>query len=142
MSEDKLDQFREEMRNRVKDTLLHPLGIELVKIEPDLVVGKMPVDKRTHQPMGMLHGGASVALAESLASIGANMNLDWERQFAVGLEINANHIRSSKSGFVVGEAKPLHIGKTTQVWTVEIRSESGKLVCASRCTLANVARDS
>lgn len=140
-SPEELEAFRQEMQERLKDTLLAPLGIELTKMDPDCVAGRMPVDKRTFQPMAVLHGGASVALAESLASIGANMNLDWKRQYAVGLEINANHIRSASSGFVHGEARPIHIGRTTQVWSIEIKSESGKLVCSSRCTLANVARD-
>ena len=139
-SSEELETFRQEMQERSKDTLLESLGIELTQMEPGCVAGKMPVDRRTFQPMAMLHGGASVALAESLASIGANMNLDWNRQFAVGLEINANHIYSVHSGFVYGEARPLHIGRTTQVWEIEVKIESGKLVCSSRCTLANVDR--
>lgn len=139
-SNSKLSAFRAEMQKRLPETLLAPLGIEVTQLDLDCVCGKMPVDRRTHQPMGVLHGGASVALAESLASLGANLNLDWDKQMAVGLEINANHMRSVSSGFVHGEAKPIHLGRTTQVWNIEIKSDSGKLICTSRCTLAVVAR--
>jgi uncharacterized protein (TIGR00369 family) len=98
----------------------------------------MPVDRRTHQPFGLLHGGASVALAETVASLGAWMNVDPERQAAVGIEINANHLRSMRSGTVRAVGTPVHRGRTTHVWAIEIRDEAERLVCVSRCTLAIV----
>lgn len=116
------------------------LGITLEELTPQRVVGTMPVDDRTRQPFGILHGGASVALAETLASLGASANVDISTSVAVGLEINANHIRSRKDGMVRGVATPLHVGRSTQVWAIEIRDEEGKLVCQSRCTLAVVPR--
>lgn len=124
---------------------LHPgladaLGMELLKLYPDEVVGSMPVDERTRQPMGLLHGGASVALAETLCSIGAWLNIEGARGTAVGLEINANHVRAVRSGTVVGTARPVHIGSQIQVWECRIETTDGKLVCTSRCTLMNVKR--
>jgi uncharacterized protein (TIGR00369 family) len=116
------------------------LGITLEELTPKRVVGTMPVDQRTRQPFGILHGGASVALAETLASLGASANVDLTTSVAVGLEINANHIRSKREGTVRGVATPVHVGRTTQVWTIEITDEDGKLVCLSRCTLAVVPR--
>lgn len=119
-------------------TLLAALGIELTEASRERVVGRMPVDRRTHQPFGLLHGGASVALAETLASVGAQLNVA-QGQMAVGLEINANHLRSVHSGWVWGAATPVHIGRRTQVWVIDIREEgSDKPVCVSRCTLAAV----
>ena len=137
---DTLQKTRDFMMAKVPETLLGALGIELTRLDKDCVEGRMPVDARTHQPMGLLHGGASVALAESLASIAGNLNLDSEKEYAVGLEINANHIKSARSGWVKGCANPIHIGKRTHVWTVEIHNEAGELVCISRCTLAVIAR--
>jgi len=102
------------------------------------VVATMPVDHRTRQPYGILHGGASVALAETVASIGATMNVDRATSVAVGLEINANHMRPKRDGVVTGTATPIHRGKSTQVWDVRIVDEEGRLVCVSRCTLAVV----
>ena len=99
----------------------------------------MPVDQRTKQPFGLLHGGASVALAESLASIGGWLNVDDSKFAVVGIEINANHIRAVKSGHVTGTAVPLHRGAKTQVWEIRIADERGRLVCISRCTLAVVS---
>ena len=96
----------------------------------------MPVDKRTHQPLGLLHGGASVALAETLGSVAATLCVDTEKQFCVGLEINANHIRSVRDGFVTGVTKPIHIGKKTQVWEIRITTDGGDIVCVSRITMA------
>ncbi len=98
--------------------------------------GTMPVDARTHQPHGILHGGASVALAETLGSVAANMSVDPTKFRCVGLEINANHISPVKSGIVTGVARPLHVGRTTQVWEIRITSDQGKLVCVSRLTMA------
>jgi 1,4-dihydroxy-2-naphthoyl-CoA hydrolase len=115
------------------------LGIAYLELSPEVLVGQLPVDERTRQPFGILHGGASVVLAESLSSIGALLNINEERFMAVGLEINANHIRPVKEGVVIGTARPLHRGATTQIWETRIES-GGKLVCVSRCTMAIVAR--
>ena len=128
------------MQEKMPQTMGGVLGIELTKLEAGAVEGKMPVDHRTHQPMGLLHGGASAALAESLASIGANLNLDADREYAVGLEINCNHVRSVRSGWVYGRAEPLHRGKKTHVWAIEIKDEDGNLVCISRMTIAVLQR--
>lgn len=116
-------------------TLLGALGIELTQVSKQRVAATMPVDSRTHQPFGLLHGGASVALAETLASVGAQMNVG-EGEMVVGLEINANHLRGVRSGTVTGVATPVHIGRRTQVWSIDIRDENDKPVCLSRCTLA------
>jgi len=118
------------------DTLPGVLGIEFTAIGEDFVEARMPVDKRTHQPLGMLHGGASVALAETLGSVAATLCVDTAAQFCVGLEINANHIRSVREGFVKGVTRPLHIGKKTQVWEIRITTDDGELVCISRITMA------
>ncbi|HVE77684.1 MAG TPA: hotdog fold thioesterase [Gemmatimonadaceae bacterium] len=116
------------------------LGIEILELTRERVVATMPVDDRTRQPFGILHGGASVALAETVASLGAATHVDLERASAVGLEINANHIRAKRDGVVRATATPVHVGRSTQVWTVEIVDEEGRLVCTSRCTLAVVPR--
>ena len=120
--------------------LADALGIEIVELTPERVVATMPVDDRTRQPFGILHGGASVALAETAVSLGAWLNIDGEQQAAVGLEINANHIRAVSSGTVRVVATPIHRGRTTHVWSAEIRDEKERLVCISRCTLAIVPR--
>ena len=112
------------------------LGIELVELSPDRVVATMPVDQRTRQPFGILHGGASIALAETVASFGAVMRIDRERFIAVGQEINGNHLRGKSEGVVTATATPTHIGRTSHVWSIEIRDEEGRLVCVSRCTMA------
>ncbi len=116
------------------------LGIEITAIGDDYVCGKMPVDYRTHQPFGILHGGASVVLAESLGSVGANLAVDMNLYRCVGLEINANHVRSVRDGFVLGKATLSHAGKTTQIWDIRITDEAGKLVCISRLTIAVLAK--
>jgi len=116
--------------------LAHLMGLEYLYFSKKMVSATLPVDERTKQPFGILHGGASVMLAESIASIGAWLNVDEAKFAAVGIEINANHIRSVKSGKVTGTAKPLHTGKRTQVWEVRIQDEKENLVCVSRCTLA------
>jgi 1,4-dihydroxy-2-naphthoyl-CoA hydrolase len=126
----------EQVNGMFKNTLLEHLGIELTRIGDDFLEAKMPVDRRTHQPFGLLHGGASVALAESLGSFAAHLTLDDENKYCVGLEINANHLRSVKSGFVTGTARPLHIGRSTQVWEIKITNEQQELVCVSRITMA------
>jgi 1,4-dihydroxy-2-naphthoyl-CoA hydrolase len=113
------------------------LGFVYKKVSKEEMIAEMPVNENTTQPMGILHGGASVALAETLASIGAWLNVDDEKQVAAGLEINANHIRQVPFGeTVTGIAKPVHRGSQTQVWEIRILNESGNLVCISRCTLA------
>ncbi|MFA5552059.1 MAG: hotdog fold thioesterase [Trueperaceae bacterium] len=117
-------------------TLLHTLGIEVHEARPDRVVASMRVGPAHHQPYGLLHGGASVALAETVASIGSSLLPSGGLQRVVGLEINANHIRSVRSGTVTALGTPLHQGRSTQVWSVEITDEDGRLVCVSRCTLA------
>lgn len=117
-------------------TLSELMGIEITEITPDFLAGRMPVDTRTHQPFGILHGGASVAFAETLGSLAAFTCIDASRFYCVGLDINANHVRSVSKGYVYGKAVPLHIGKTTHVWEVKINNEEGKLVCISRITMA------
>jgi 1,4-dihydroxy-2-naphthoyl-CoA hydrolase len=115
--------------------MLKHLAIEFTEVGEDFVSAKMPVDERTQQPMGLLHGGASVVLAESLGSVAGQLCVE-EGQYCVGLEINANHLKSVKSGFVYGTAKPIHVGKRTQVWEIRIVDEADDLVCISRITLA------
>jgi 1,4-dihydroxy-2-naphthoyl-CoA hydrolase len=112
------------------------LGIEFVEVGDDWLSARMPVDHRTHQPFGRLHGGASVALAETVASVGGSMTVDPVKQTTVGMEINANHIRPAMSGFVTAVARAESLGRTTQVWTIRIADDAGKLVCLSRITLA------
>jgi 1,4-dihydroxy-2-naphthoyl-CoA hydrolase len=121
-------------------TMVEHLGIEFTAIGEDFIEAKMPVDHRTHQPLGLLHGGASVTLAETLGSIAATGCLDFSTQYCVGLEINANHIKSAKDGFVYGTARPLHIGRKTHVWEIRIINEKKELVCVSRITLAVIDR--
>lgn len=126
-----LSQANAMMKNTIGDTL----GLLITDIGPDYVVGTMPVDKRTHQPMGILHGGASVVLAESLGSFAANLACDVGMA-CVGLDINANHIRSVRSGLVTGVARAVHVGRRTQVWEIRIADEADKTVCVSRLTMA------
>jgi 1,4-dihydroxy-2-naphthoyl-CoA hydrolase len=118
------------------NTMMEHLGIEFTRIGDDFIEARMPVDHRTHQPLGLLHGGASVTLAETLGSVAATFSVDRSKQYCVGLDINANHVKSVKSGFVNGVAKPIHIGKKTQVWEIRITNEDSQLVCISRITLA------
>jgi uncharacterized protein (TIGR00369 family) len=115
------------------------IGIEIIELTPERVVATMPVDDRTRQPYGLLHGGASVALAETVASIAAILNIDQQHFSAVGIEINANHIRAKTDGIVRATATPIHIGRSTHVWSIQIVDEDERLVCTSRCTLAIVA---
>jgi len=115
------------------------LGIEFVDVGEDWVSARMPVDHRTHQPFGRLHGGASVALAETVASMGGAMTLDPAKQVTVGMEINANHIRPAMSGYVTAVAKAESLGRSTQIWTIRITDDAGKLICLSRITLAVIA---
>ncbi|MDA8200708.1 MAG: hotdog fold thioesterase [Thermaerobacter sp.] len=115
------------------------LGIVFVEARPDRVVATMPVSPRVHQPFGLLHGGASVVLAESAASVGTWLNCDPATERAVGIEINANHVRAKRTGTLTAEALPLHRGRTTMVWDIRIRDEQERLVCVARCTVARVA---
>ena len=126
------------VRSLPQHTLAHALGIEIVELTDARVVATMPVDDRTRQPYGLLHGGASIALAETVASLGAAGRVDRERFAVVGQEINGNHIRAVKDGIVRAVGTPIHVGRTSQVWSIEIRDEAERLVCISRCTLAVV----
>lgn len=126
------------MENLFKNTLMAHLGMTLVDNDPNRVVVTMPVDSRTHQPMGLLHGGASVALAETAASMASMFNINPETSAAVGIEINANHLKSVRSGTVTAVATPLHRGATTHVWDIRITNEDDQLVCIARCTVAIV----
>lgn len=121
-------------------SLVDHLGIEFTGCTDDSLSGRMPVDRRTHQPFGILHGGASVVLAETLCSFGAVCTLDPAKAYAVGMEIKANHVRPVSEGWVHGTATPINLGRRTQVWEIRITTEDGKLVCISRCTMAVVDR--
>jgi 1,4-dihydroxy-2-naphthoyl-CoA hydrolase len=123
-------------KNRTDKGLNATIGLEIFERGDDYLRGRMPVDDRTRQPYGILHGGASCVLAETLASMGSALVIDQSRQRCVGLELNANHIRGVSSGWVIGTARPLHVGRTTHVWDVRIESEEGKLVCVARVTMA------
>ena len=129
-----LDQLKE----RSKNTLAEHLGIEYLEIGDDYLKAKMPVDYRTKQPAGLLHGGASVVLAETLGSIAAGLCVNREKKSIVGLEINANHIRPVTEGWVTGVTKPIHVGNTTQIWEIKIYNDQDKLICISRLTVANI----
>ena len=122
------------------NTMIERIGIAVTEIGDDYVRGTMPVDARTHQPYGLLHGGASVALAETLGSLGAMMCADAKTHLAVGLDINANHLRGVTDGIVTGTARPLHLGRTTQVWEIRIEDERLRLICIARLTVAIVPR--
>jgi len=122
-------------------TLVAHLGIEFTERGADYLVGRMPVDERTRQPYGLLHGGASVALAETLGSFAAAMTVDTERVQVVGQEINANHLRAVREGYVTGTARPIHLGSRSQVWSIDIRDGAGRLACVSRLTLALLDRE-
>lgn len=126
-----------ETLNRMSvNTMVTHLGIEFTQIGEDFIEARMPVDHRTHQPLGLLHGGASVVLAETLGSVAATCCVDMSKQYCVGLEINANHIKSVREGFVTGITRPIHVGKKTQVWEIKISNEQNELVCVSRITMA------
>ncbi|MDL4842554.1 PaaI family thioesterase [Aquibacillus rhizosphaerae] len=118
-----------------KNTLMETLNIEAITTEKELVVLKMPVNTKTHQPMGFLHGGASVALAESAASLGAYLNINPEVSNIFGLEINSNHIKSKRDGLVYARAMPIHKGKSTMVWEIKVVDEDGDLISICRCTI-------
>jgi uncharacterized protein (TIGR00369 family) len=128
------------MTESAKNTAVTSLGIEFTEVGDDYLTGRMPVDHRTVQPSGILHGGASVLLAETLGSVAANRCLRRDDQVAVGLDINANHIRPVSTGWVIGTARAVHIGGKTQVWEIKIETEDGKTVCVSRLTMAVITR--
>ena len=132
----------EDLNAYQQQTLVSHLGIRYTEVGDDFLSASMPVDQRTKQPAGILHGGASVALAETLGSTGANMVVDRDKQLCVGLEINANHVRAMREGEVKGTARPLHLGGTTQVWEIRISDDRDRLVCISRITMAVLDRAS
>jgi 1,4-dihydroxy-2-naphthoyl-CoA hydrolase len=138
---DTTNDFPEEMREMLHRAMATTIGIELTLLSRDKVVATMPVDDRTRQPFGLLHGGASAALAETVASIAAYLNIDHEKQAAVGVELNANHIRGKRDGIVTATATPLQRGRRIHVWDIRIEDEKNHLICASRCTLAIIDRE-
>lgn len=130
-----------DMLNKMSpNTMTDHLGIVFTKIGDDFIEATMPVDHRTHQPLGLLHGGASVVLAETLGSVAATCCVDMSKQYCVGLEINANHIKSVREGVVTGTTRPIHIGKRTQVWEIKITNPQQELICVSRITMAVIDR--
>lgn len=136
--ESETQEALDELRAVARPSLIDTLGITVEELGTERVVATMPVDERTRQPFGILHGGASVALAETVISLGAWRNVDRARYAAVGLEINANHIRARTDGIVRAVATPVHRGRSTQVWSAELRDEEERLVCIVRCTIAVV----
>lgn len=124
-----------------QSSLAGHLGIEFVEVGDNFLTAKMPVDERTKQPFGILHGGASAALAETVGSVAATLCIDMSQQYAVGLDINANHLRPVKAGHVYGTARPVHLGRRTHVWQINITDEAQKLVCISRLTLMIVDKN-
>jgi len=131
----------ENLNELSRNTMVEHIGIEFLEVGDDYVKARMPVDHRTVQPAGLLHGGASVTLAETLGSVAANLCVDMSQKTCVGLDINANHVRSVNSGFVYGTARPVHIGSSTQVWEIRITDERDQLICISRITMAVLNRE-
>src|SRR4051812_39971696 len=129
-----------DLRNLATRGLADALGIDVIELTAERVVATMPVDGRTRQPFGILHGGASVALAETVASLAGAANVDLDQAYVVGIEINANHIRSKSEGVVTATATAVHVGRSTHVWSIRIADEQDRVICVSRCTLAVVAR--
>jgi 1,4-dihydroxy-2-naphthoyl-CoA hydrolase len=125
-----------DLNARSADTLVEHIGIEYTEIGDDYIKARMPVDNRTVQPARILHGGASVVLAETLGSVAAYLCIDPAQKLAVGLEINANHVRAASEGYVTGTVRPLHIGLSTQIWEIYVRDDQNRLVCISRLTMA------
>ena len=132
---------REQSQELAKNTIHDALGIEIIEVGEDFIRGKMPVDKRTVQPYGILHGGASVVLAESLGSIGSHFAIDSSKYVSVGLDINANHLRPVRSGYVYGKATPIHLGRKNHVWNIDITNERDKLICKARLTIAVIKKE-
>lgn len=130
----------DELNGRPKGHIGDLLGIEFTEIGPDSVSARMPVNEKTHQPYGILHGGASVVLAESLGSVASNMVINSDKYIGVGLEVNANHLRPVKSGFVTGICTPIHIGGKTHVWDIKLYDDRGKMNCISRLTVAIIPK--
>ncbi len=128
----------EQLNSMSKNTIMEVLGIKVTGIGEDYLEATMPVDARTHQVYGILHGGASVVLAETLGSMGSMLIVDPYKFKCVGVEVNANHIKAVKTGLVKGTARPIHVGRSTQVWQIEIKTEEGELVCSSRLTVVVV----
>ena len=126
----------ENLNKMSKNTMMEHLGIEFTAVGEDSISATMPVDSRHHQPYGLLHGGASVALAETLGSVAAHCSIDAETQYSVGLEINANHLKSVRDGLVTGTAKPIHRGRSTHVWEIKLTNAEEQLVCISRITMS------
>lgn len=126
--------------NAMPPNIARLIGIEFTAFDDESLSARMPVDERTHQPYGILHGGASVVLAESLGSVASNLIIDTAKYIGVGLEVNANHLRPVKNGWVTGTCRPIHIGAKTHVWDIRITNDAGKLVCISRLTVAIVAK--
>lgn len=137
----KMPISHEVLIERSKNTLVTHLDIQFEEIGDDFLEASMPVDERTKQPIGLLNGGASLALAESLASTAANFCVDQELSYCVGLEINGNHLAPTRDGRVTGRASPLHLGRSTQVWEIKIRNQRDKVVCISRMTMAVIQRN-
>jgi 1,4-dihydroxy-2-naphthoyl-CoA hydrolase len=130
----------EQVQERNKNTMMAYLDVQFLEVGADYMTARMPVDHRTKQPAGIMHGGASCVLAETIGSTAANFCVDWNQYYCVGLDINTNHIRSVREGFVVGTAKPFHIGKSTQVWGIEIVDDQQRLVSVTRLTMAVLMR--
>lgn len=130
----------EEINHRCRNTLCDHLGIEFIEIGDDSMIARMPVDRRTCQPMGIVHGGATAALAETVGSAAANYSVE-KGKVCVGLDLNINHIRAVSSGYVFGTARPLHLGKSTQVWEIKITNQAKQLISAARLTIAVIAKD-
>ena len=128
------------VNDSIQNTMSSTIGIEITDIDNDFICGKMPVDERTIQPFGLLHGGASTALAETLGSIAGGIKVYPNNETVVGIEINANHLKSARDGWVYGKATPIRIGKKIQVWNIEISNDSGDLICVSRLTLAVIPK--
>ena len=131
----------EEVKNSFQDTMMSVLGIEITDFGDDYISGKMPVDTRTKQPFGLLHGGASAAFAETLGSIGAGKHVDLEEYSVVGVELNSSHLKAVRTGWVFGKATPIRVGRTIQVWGIDIKNQEDDLVCKSRLTLAVIKRN-
>jgi len=129
------------IEERTGNTMVSTLGIEITDFGEEYLCGKMPVDDRTKQPFGLLHGGASVALAETLGSMGAGMHVDLENYSVVGIEINSSHLKAMKDGWVYGKAVPIRIGRKIQVWDINIKDEKDNMVCKSRLTLAVIKKN-
>ena len=131
----------EKVNNSFQDTMMSVLGIEITDFGESYVSGKMPVDNRTKQPFGLLHGGASAAFAETLGSVGAGKHVDLEEYSVVGVELNSSHLKAVRTGWVFGKATPIRVGRTIQVWGIDIKSQEDDLICKSRLTLAVIKRN-